>query len=248
LVFRLRVFPVTGLFRFFALHLLTLFLVLLLSSCSHLSSVLNAEPDEDSDDWSDQISAPDPSGANRYQLTEFENSLYRIPVWQLSGRLSIRADNEVLNGSLRWRQDNDAFFINFNAPFGQGALQIKGDAIGVELATADGRSIQADDIDQLFEDVVAWELPLSGLRYWIFGIPSPLSEAIIKRDSGQADGRIIEIQQLDWNIVLPQYVQVGEQSLPRKLRLRSIGHSPELQVRLVIDHWQLENLADVNKP
>jgi len=246
LAFRSRVFPVTGLLRLFALHLLAL-LSLLLSSCAHITDALNAEADEDPEDWSDQISAPDPSGANRYQLTEFENSLYRLPVWQLSGRLSIRADKEVLNGSLRWRQDKDAFFISFNAPFGQGALQIKGDSVGVELSTADGRSIQAEDIDQLFEDVVAWELPLSGLRYWVFGIPSPLSEAIIKRDPGHADGRITEIQQLDWNIVLPQYVQIGEQFLPRKLRLRSIGHNPELQVRLVIDNWQLENLTDVDK-
>ena len=244
---------VTGLIRLLTLQRSTLLIValqtLLLSSCAHISSVLDAEEDSDAfDEWSELISAPNPSGANHYQLTDFENSLYRIPVWQLSGRLSIRADNEALSGSLRWRQDIAAFIINFNAPFGQGALQIKGDSVGVELETADGRTLQADDIDQMFAEVAGWELPLSGLRYWIFGIPSPDNEARLKREQDQADGRITEIQQSDWVVALPRYVQIGEKSLPRKLRLRSIGHKPELQVRLVIDNWQLDDLVEINQP
>ena len=150
-----------------------------------------------------------------------------------------------MSGQLRWRQHQENFLINFNAPFGQGAVQIVGDAVGVELKTADGRSLQADDLDQLFDEAVGWELPLAGLRYWLAGVPSPGSQAVLQRQPDSAGEQqlatISHIRQFFWDVEIPRYVQVGDRLLPRKLKLRN----EEIQVRLVIDRWWLDNETEI---
>lgn len=166
-------------------------------------------------------------------LTSAEQALYDKQYWQLSGRLSITSEKGAWSGALRWRQNSKKFVLSLNAPLGQGALQIKGDDISVELNTADGRSLMADDVDSLFEKEIGWALPVSGLRYWLFGIPSPESSATILRDQQSI---ISEIKQLQWKIAIKRYQTVGEIQLPKKLEL----NNRDFNIRLIIDHWDME--------
>lgn len=245
-----------------------------LFSCAHISpdpatgvSLQNIDSAAvDSDDWTTQSYSDDPAKRNRSQLSDAEISLYQLPIWQLSGRISIRSEQDALSGALRWRQQKDAFVINFNSPLGQGAMQLSGDDIGVELRAANGRVLQADDLDQLFEEAAGWDVPLSSLRFWIFGIPSPDSKAKLQRvaspeskparltheqsgpqnidnqkmNQGQPLGQIIEIRQYDWIVEYRDYMTTGSRSLPRKLRLKN----PKLKIKIVIDRWQINTEID----
>jgi len=99
------------------------------------------------------------------------------------------------------------------------------------LVDAQQRHYSARDADALLAHVTGWVLPVSGLRYWVRGVPAPGSEARASRD---AQGRLTRLVQDGWDISYNRYQVVDGASWPAKLRLERA----DIVVRLVIDQWQ----------
>ena len=119
------------------------------------------------------------------------------------------------------------------APFGQGVFRIDRPAAGqYRLRLPDGREFINRSPEALLEEVVGFALPISGLEFWIRGLPHPGSEYRHRLD---ADGRARLISQDDWDIdYLDYFAAAPEPPLPRRLRLTR----DELTLRLVIERWQ----------
>ncbi|HHI93448.1 MAG TPA: outer membrane lipoprotein LolB [Gammaproteobacteria bacterium] len=156
--------------------------------------------------------------------------------WTLSARIAAHSEDDGWNGKLYWQQKKDTYQLSFNAPFGQGGLQLDGGPQQVEMRTSDGQAMVAADVESLLFQQLGWRLPLNSLRYWVRGVPVPASgkAPLLAFDE---KGRLARLQQFHWQIAYPAYRQVDGLMLPRKVYLEN----GEISVRLVIDRWESGN-------
>ena len=160
-----------------------------------------------------------------------------LSAWQFNGRVSLTRGDEGWHAGLHWQEQAGSFYLRVSGPLGQGGFQLNGDARGVVLVDADGQTFAAQDADTLLVQVTGWELPVSGLRHWIRGLPEPAAgEAQANRDEA---GQLRRLEQSGWTINYERYQVVDGVSLPAKLRLVR----EDVAVRIVIDQWQLGNVA-----
>lgn len=150
----------------------------------------------------------------------------------IAGRLGIQSDQEGWHVSLRWQQDGEHFHMLFSAPLGQGSAQLEGDEREVTLTAADGRRWVAANAESLVAQVIGTPLPVTGLRYWVRGVPAPDSAATHGLD-GQ--GRLQWLEQAGWRIAYRAYQTVEGRELPSKLFMENAQY----KVRLVVDTWTL---------
>lgn len=161
----------------------------------------------------------------------FDN-LYKLNTWALKGRIGIQTEKEGVTATLHWAQVNDRYQLRFIAPLSQGTYELKGDDQQVALQTARNEYFTAKDPEQLLLDNTGWNVPLSGLNYWIRGLPEP--DTIIDRIVKDDKGRIKDLEQSGWTISILRYTEVNEYELPGKLFLQN----DRFKLRLVIQGWQ----------
>ena len=156
-----------------------------------------------------------------------------LSIWQVDGRTAISSDQGSGKLALRWNQDGAHFDIRLMSFLGQQQARLDGVNGGLtRLLRPDQPPVQADNEDAMMQEALGWSLPLSGLRYWVLGMPQP---GFALRKSVDDLGRLIWLEQDGWHIDYTSYQAVDGFSLPRKLRLK---HG-DLSARLVIDAWSL---------
>jgi outer membrane lipoprotein LolB len=157
--------------------------------------------------------------------------------WQFNGRISLTRGEEGWHAGLHWQEQAGSFYLRVSGPLGQGGFQLNGDARGVVLVDADGQTFAALDADALLVQVTGWQLPVTGLRYWVRGLPAPAAGKVqaVRDEAGQ----LRHLEQSGWTINYQRYQVVEGVSLPAKLQL---AHE-DIAVRIVIDQWQLGAVA-----
>ena len=166
-------------------------------------------------------------------IEQREAQLAAVNSWELDGRISLVTNDEAWSGQLYWQQGNAAdYFIQFNAPSGQGAMQLLGSNEGVELRLANGQSYSAKDAATLLREETTWDIPIEGLWYWVRGLPDPQLPVKAMLDS---QGSIQEMRQNGWHVQYQRYQQYGSLSFPRKI---VIQHE-DMKIRLVVTRWTI---------
>ncbi len=154
------------------------------------------------------------------------------PAFELSGRLAIRHAEQALSANLRWRFDGRGEEMVISAPLGAGSIEIARDAAGATLRNG-SKVAHAATVEALMRGTLGFALPLDGLRYWVRGQTGPGGAAVrIVRDGA---GRIESFHETGWDITIPVFSAPPIDALPRRIDVASA----ELQVRLVIDQWQV---------
>ena len=103
------------------------------------------------------------------------------------------------------------------------------------MVTAKKESFSSDNVQELTREVLGWDLPLTGLRYWVLGLADPgVPVTSLERDEQL---RIKQLAQRDWQIDYLAYS--GDSALPSSMVLR---HS-DLRMRLIIDGWKFPSRA-----
>lgn len=153
--------------------------------------------------------------------------------WALSGRISVRTEDDSWSGKLRWRQGGGQFHIAFDAPMGMGAARLHSDDAGVHMAVPDGKEFTAPDAESLLYRFFGMRLPVAGLRYWVTGLPQPGMPSNLEYDGA---GRLARMQQASWDIRYRGYMYVQNIALPRKMFIEN----SRLNVRLVIERWDVQ--------
>ena len=153
--------------------------------------------------------------------------------WDMYARAVLRMKGEVYHVGIRWdRQANRHFKMFLDAPFGQGVLRIDGlGAQGYRLGLPDGRQFENNSAEALLDEVVGWTLPISGLDYWVRGLPDPRSKHRVQLDSA---GRTRSIAQDGWEISYQDYFDDLTPPLPRRFSLAN----DQLTLKLAIERWQ----------
>lgn len=154
--------------------------------------------------------------------------------WQFRGRVSMQRNEEGWHAGVNWQESAGIFTLKLSGPLGQGAVEVTGKEGLVRLQAANGKIIIANDADALLADVTGWQFPVSGIRYWVRGLPAPEPhpQAVITRDE---TGRLQRLVQSGWEIDYSRFEIIDGWRWPTRLRLAA----DDLVVRLVIDEWVL---------
>ncbi|MEQ8495358.1 MAG: lipoprotein insertase outer membrane protein LolB, partial [Gammaproteobacteria bacterium] len=154
--------------------------------------------------------------------------------WRLTGKLAVQRADQGVSATLEWHEQGERFDLRLVAPLSGGTFKLTGDAGRVALFTPEGEMFTAASAGDLVEAHLGWRLPVEGARWWVRGIPAPGSAAAQERRDAQ--GRWTDFAQDGWRISILDYHERAQPHLPRKLYLAR----DDLQVRLVIRHWQLD--------
>ena len=140
-----------------------------------------------------------------------------------------------MSGLVRWvhRPGGDDFWIS--SPLGSSVARLSRDANGVELTSANGTTRRSASAEQLTRDALGWDLPLSGLEYWMLGQPAPGS-APVRFERDEANGRASRMLQNGWNIEYGRYVDTQWGALPALVTLEY----GSLRIRLAVDRWDVQ--------
>lgn len=172
-----------------------------------------------------------------------QTQLAQLNVWDLRGRLALRADEQGANASLRWVRDRDRHRMNLAGPFGGGHVRLTYDGSGAELRDSDGETYHGATMQQLLLRATGWNLPIEGLNYWVLGLPDPAAPAQSTLDEW---GRLKLLEQLGWDVEFIEYTQAGRYELPRRVFIRHKqrdASDSEIEARLVIETWEVHNYA-----
>ena len=159
--------------------------------------------------------------------------------WDMHSRAAIKLEGGAYNIGVRWQRDPDSFMMLLEAPFGRGVFSLESKpGVAYRLRLPDGRVFENLNAEALLEDVIGWSLPISGLDYWIRGMPRPGS---VYSHRVRADGRTRSIKQDQWNISYLDYFEQQEHpDLPRKIELVN----DTITVRLIVERWQPAKQSD----
>ena len=154
-----------------------------------------------------------------------------IEAFSLNGRVAVKMDDRGYTASLRWRHSATQDSIRLLSPVGSVVGQIEADANGATLTTGDRKVFHSKDAQALTREVLGWDLPLSGLRYWVTGRSDPASP--VQAQEHDDKQRLKSLTQNDWRITYLDYF--GDSALPARLSLAF----DRLNLRLIIQHWEL---------
>jgi outer membrane lipoprotein LolB len=162
-----------------------------------------------------------------------QQALLDLDSWDVHARAALKLESEVYNIGIHWQRQAETSTILLEAPFGQGVIRIESDAVGkYRLRLPDGRVFEDSSAEALLEKMIGWSLPISGLEYWIRGLPRPGSDYSHRLDEG---GRARSIDQDQWSIgYLDYFARQENLQLPRRVKLLS----DKVTLKLIIERWQ----------
>lgn len=158
--------------------------------------------------------------------------------WSLRGRVALQTDDKGWQVNLNWVKSEREQHIQLIGPFGGGVVSLKQNQNGAVLKDNRGNEFMDSDTEGLLQQVTGWQLPVTGLQYWVRGQVMPDRTAELELD-GQ--GRLKRLRQNDWDIRYLAYARYGEMQLPRRIfmsRVMDDGSGQKLEIRLALNSWQ----------
>ena len=179
-----------------------------------------------------------PESANIKDWQKHQQQVKHITQWDIQGRVALSTSQNGGHADVFWQQKNNQHYaIKLVAPLGSGTTFIQASDGAVMLTTSSGESIVETDIDALLSRIDDIQFPVTGLRYWILGVPAPTSEPDDMQWNEQ--GRLQLLKQDGWRVRMKSYTQVAGYQLPQKIFLDRIDDE-DVDVRLVIRQWGIE--------
>lgn len=156
--------------------------------------------------------------------------LEAMPAWGLKGRVAGKSDSGGFQAGVRWEQHLQSFGIDLHGPSGRKTAAISGRAGKIEVQTSRGEHYLAEEPEALLQDLFGYALPVTGLRYWVRGVPDPDREVLsLELD---ARGRLKHLSQAGWNIDYNRYHE-GSPALPALIEISGT----RLDAKIIVDQW-----------
>lgn len=157
--------------------------------------------------------------------------------WELRGRVALRTeDNRGGQAALTWQYRDERHVLVLRGPLGGGLLRLQQDRDGAYLQDAERREYRAASAEELLFHVAGWRIPISGLEYWIRGLPAPSEITLQEWDES---GRLTRLQQSGWDVYFLEYASNGSHELPRRLDVILPGPdgAARAEARIIIEEW-----------
>ena len=180
------------------------------------------------------LRAPSLSTTTNPQTQQVLQQLAQLKQWQANGKLKITVDGDPNSAAFNWQQFNQNYAINFFGPFGYGSSWLRRTSKGVTLESPEHPTQSATSPEQLLQETVGWQAPISELQFWLKGQPSP--HAILDEITANTDGAVTLLRQQGWTIELSRHQRVGKYWLPTRL----VGKRTGIDVLIVIKEWSAQ--------
>lgn len=152
-------------------------------------------------------------------------------IWSMTGKLGVQSPAENTSLGIWWSQNEEEFEITFRGAlaFGAGRLSSHsnnpnptdtGSDASVKLERNGKKAIYGSSPEQLVAQLLGQEIPVSPMKYWVRGMPSP--EASYTEGEGS-------IKQLGWQV---EYTR-DNKGLPRRIIL----NRDDVRLKLVVKSW-----------
>ncbi|MCK5889067.1 MAG: outer membrane lipoprotein LolB [Methylococcales bacterium] len=160
-----------------------------------------------------------------YQLTE-RIHLYDKAKWSFAGRLALADKNKSFSLSIDWNHRLEEDEIELAGPFGLGRTVITMDEGEVGIAT-DGQQMRLKgSAEDIIAEYTGMSLPVESLKYWVLGLVNPDAEYVLTEDG---------FLQLGWQIYYQEMQMVGDDRLPRKMKVEKA----DKRLKMVVDDWDV---------
>ena len=167
------------------------------------------------------------------QPTAGASSASVIDQWQLEGKLGFKTSDSSGSATIRWRQEPSHYSIRISGPLGQGAVEIESLGNQISLTDSRGRQVSAASAEELLQQSLGWQFPISELHYWVRGLPSP--EAKTSQELYGERGELLQLRQQAWGLGFSKYTQIKQWLLPSRIT----ATRDEIRLTLVIKQWNL---------
>lgn len=162
-----------------------------------------------------------------------EKKLSQLNDFETIGKIGFSDGKKGGNATIQWEQEGENYHIRLFGPLGSGSIQIVGEPKQVYLISEDGQIVHAKNPESLVEKELGWTIPVSGLRYWLRGLPAPgTPPQQIQLDDMQ---RIWQIKQHDWTITYQSYQETQGVPVPHKLMLQN----GPIRLKFIFRRWRL---------
>ena len=128
----------------------------LITSCAGPQSVLRTEAPVV--DWSTHL-----------------KQMQTLAEWQAQMIIYGQDRTEKFKLRLLWKQQGDRYQIKIKDFIGRTVAVLEGVPGQVSLKTSKGQHYQGENADQLLEELLDLPIHISGMRYWLLGVPAPES-------------------------------------------------------------------------
>ncbi|EPJ46567.1 MAG: hypothetical protein OFPII_19540 [Osedax symbiont Rs1] len=172
-----------------------------------------------------------------FSWQEHFKNISNIQQWDASAKIAIKVKGKTQSAKMIWLQQNNNYQIEFSGPFGHAGPKLHGDAKMATLLIPKEQPIKGNNTSELLQKRLGWQLPVENAKFWILGIPSPLSESKVTLK----EERLTTLQQDGWTINYPKYKTVDNHPLPAKIILTK----EDLRLLLIIYKWKI-NAQPVN--
>lgn len=149
-----------------------------------------------------------------------QSQLDTLQSWQVRGKLSVVTPDDSMTGYLTWEQEKRDYDLFISGPFGAGASRLSGNHKKAEL-TLPGwdKPRSASSPEVLMQHYMGWNFPVTDIRYWVKGQPSPRSNTGEASVQFNDDGLLSRMQQHGWDIRYSRYQQHNGYWLPGLIKI-----------------------------
>jgi len=145
--------------------------------------------------------------------------------------VGVKLDDRGYTARLLWRHSATRDSLRLLSPVGSVIGEIEADGAGATLTTSDKKVYRSSDAQSLTRDVLGWDLPLSGLRYWVTGRADP--DSSVQAEQRDDKQRFKMLTQNEWRVEYLEYF--ADSALPARLSLAY----DRLKLRLIVEQWEL---------
>lgn len=155
----------------------------------------------------------------------------------MHARIGLQSKDRSGSASLIWEEAPERRNLRLLGPLGGGLILLKQDENGVTIKDSTGKVRYSPDPVELIYRVTGWQIPVSGLRWWLLGLVEPGSKAKATVDT---EHRLATVQQAGWKVSLAKYSRFGEYELPTSIVVETMADREDeryVRVKVIVKDW-----------
>lgn len=163
---------------------------------------------------------------------QHQEKIAELNTWELDGKIGMRVGTDSGSATLYWLQQLDYYDIRLSGPLGRGATRIIGKKGDVSIEIAGQGRYTANTPEELLQQQLGWNIPISHLVWWIKGLPAPSTPYNYNLNENHL---LQDLTQDNWKIEYHNYQNHAGYWLPERI----IASSQDIRITLVIKQWTL---------
>jgi len=154
--------------------------------------------------------------------------------WSVRGRIAVLHPDENWHAHFVWRQKKENYQLKFSGPLGQTQLFVEhkqnpqtNEQFNT-LIMGDNKYQNNQSMELLLEQFSPVNIPLTSLKYWLYGQPNPYTPFQVTKDKEE---KIIQLHQLGWLIDFKKYQNSLPWVYPNKITAQKRQHKIKVFIK-----------------